>query len=127
MRAKSVVILPGETQEDYDRVVSGWNDHWQPADYQEETLVETLILNDWLHKRGQRLQLETEARVIGESGFDPVAWTAEQQRGMELAQRYKTTAERAFYRAWNALRGLDKDIMRDHRIEVKQEREIKKA
>ena len=113
VRAKSVVILEGETQEDYDKVVSGWNDYWQPADYQEEKLVENLILNDWLQRRGQRLQLETEAKVIGESGFDPVAWTAEQQRGMELAQRYKTTVERAFYRAWSALRGLGKDIMRE--------------
>ncbi len=125
VRAKSVVILAGETQEEYDKVVSGWNDHWQPADYQEETLVEALILNDWLHKRGQRLQLETEARVIGESGFDPVAWTAGQQRGMDLAQRYKTTTERAFYRAWSALRGLGKDLMREDKEKSGMDRRIK--
>ncbi|MBV8866596.1 MAG: hypothetical protein JO210_14475 [Acidobacteriaceae bacterium] len=39
-------------------------------------------------------------------------WTPEQQHKMELMQRYKTTAERAFYRAWSALQGLGKDIMR---------------
>ena len=113
LRAENVLILPGETQEEYDKVVRGWNDYWQPADYQEEKLVETLIRNDWMHRRAQRWQLETEARVVEESGIDPMNWTAEQRHTMELMQRYKTTAERAFYRAWSALRGLGKDIMRE--------------
>ena len=125
MRAKSVLILPGETQEEYDKVVRGWNDYWQPADYQEEKLVETLIRNDWLHKRGQRWQLETEARVVEESGIDPMDWTAEQRHTMELMQRYKTTAERAFYRAWSALRGLGKDIMREDKDKAQMERRMK--
>ena len=113
LRAKNVLILPGETQEEYDEVVRGWNDYWQPADYQEEKLVATVIQNDWLHRRAQRWQLETEASVMGENGLDPLAWTAEQRHTLELVQRYKTTAERAFYRAWSALRSLGKDIMRE--------------
>ncbi|MBV8866143.1 MAG: hypothetical protein JO210_12185, partial [Acidobacteriaceae bacterium] len=112
LRAKKVLILAGEAQEEYDRVVRGWNEQWEPADYQEEKLVETLIQNDWLHRRAQRWQLETEARVVGEKGPDPMDWTPEQQHKMELMQRYKTTAERAFYRAWSALQGLGKDIVR---------------
>ncbi len=115
VRSKNVLILPDESQEDYDRVVRGWNEHWEPADYQEEKLVETLIQNDWLHRRAQRWQLATEARVVGENGFDPMDWTAEERHKMELAQRYKTTAERAFYRAWSALQGLGKDIMRENK------------
>ena len=125
MRAKNVLILPGETQEEYDKVVRGWNDYWQPADYQEEKLVETLIRNDWMHRRGQRWQLETEARVVEESGIDPMDWTAEQRHTMELMQRYKTTAERAFYRAWSALRGLGKDIMREDKDKAQMERRMK--
>ena len=113
LRAKSVLILPGETQEEYDKVVRGWNDYWQPADYQEEKLVETLIRNDWMHRRAQRWHLEAEAAAVGEDGLGPMDWTAEQRQRMELMQRYKTTAERAFYRAWSALRGLGKDIMRE--------------
>ncbi len=113
MRAKSVVILAGETQEEYDEVVSGWNDYWQPADYQEKKLVDTLIRNDWMHRRAQRWQLDAEAAAVGEEGLGPADWTAEQRHKMELMQRYNTTAERAFYRAWSALRGLGKDIMRE--------------
>ncbi len=114
----SVVVLAGEKQEDYDKVARGWNEYWEPADYQEEKLVETLILNDWLHRRAQRWQLAAEARVMGENGPDPMDWPVEQQRKLEAAQRFKAAAERAFYRAWSALRGLGKDIMRDNRRET---------
>ena len=113
LRAKSLYILPGETQEEYDKVLRGWNDYWQPADYQEEKLVETLIQNDWQHKRAQRWHLAAEAGAVGEDGLGPMDWTAEQRHQMELMQRYKTSAERAFYRALSALRGLHKDIMRE--------------
>ncbi len=116
--ATSVVVLAGEKQEDYDKVARGWNEYWEPADYQEEKLVETLILNDWLHRRAQRWQLAAEARVMGENGPDPMDWPVEQQRKLEAAQRFKAAAERAFYRAWSALRGLGKDIMRDNRREA---------
>ncbi len=114
----SVVVLPQESEEEYQKAVRGWNDYWQPADYQEEKLVETLILNDWLHRRAQRWQLAAEARVMGENGPDPMDWPAEQQRKLEAAQRFKAAAERAFFRAWSALRGLGKDIMRDNRREA---------
>ncbi len=96
MRAQSVLILPGETQEEYDKVVSGWNEYWEPADYQEEKLVETLIRNDWMHRRAQRWHLAAEAGAVGEDGLGPMDWTAEQRHNMELTQRYKTSAERAF-------------------------------
>ncbi len=49
--ATKVLLLPDESQEEYDEMVAGWRKQFQPADYQEEKLVETLILNDWLHRR----------------------------------------------------------------------------
>ncbi len=115
LRAKSVLLLPDETQEAYDDVVRGWNERWEPTDYEQEKLVETLIQNDWMHRRAQRWLEATEARIAAEAGVDPVDWTAEQRHKMELMQRYKTTAERAFYRAWSALRGLEKDLERQNK------------
>lgn len=43
---------------------------------------------------------------------------------MQLMQRYKTGAERAFHRSWNAIRGLRRDVMREQKelIEARQER-----
>ena len=39
-------------------------------------------------------------------------WEAQRQHDLELKQRYKTSCERAFYRAWSVLQGLRKDIER---------------
>ena len=110
--AKKMRILPDEKQEQYDAVVQGWMAQWEPTDYQEHKLVETLIENDWQHRRAQRRLLETEASIIEANGADPAEWTAEQTHRLELMQRYKTTAERAFYKSWGVLQGLRKDIMR---------------
>ncbi len=115
LRAKTVVILAEESEEEYEKVVRGWNERWVPTDYEQEKLVESLIQNDWLHRRAQRWLLATEARIVAEAGLDAVDWTAEQRHKMELVQRYKTTAERAFYRAWSALRGLEKDFERQNK------------
>ncbi|HEX3681194.1 MAG TPA: hypothetical protein VHU83_01535, partial [Bryobacteraceae bacterium] len=43
----------------------------------------------------------------------PLERTAEQHAQMQLYLRYKTTAERSFYRAYYALRGLRKDKLKE--------------
>jgi hypothetical protein len=112
LRAKKIRLLPGEEQSDYDEMVAGWHKQWQPDDYQEHKFVETLIHNDWMHRRAERWLMETEASIFEQSGLDPMKWTAEQERKLQLVQRYKTGAERAFYRAWSVLQGLRKDVLR---------------
>jgi hypothetical protein len=62
-------------------------------------LVEQLILNDWLLQRANRRMLEAEAAPAD----------AEYEHRLELMQRYKTSAERAFYRALAAMEALRKD------------------
>jgi hypothetical protein len=107
-----VLLLPDESQEEYDEMVAGWTNQFLPADYQEQKLVETLILNDWLHRRALRWLLAVEAAVVTTDGLDPTQWTSERRHRMELAQRYKNSTERAFHKAWSVLQGLRKDIMR---------------
>ena len=112
LRSTKVVLLKDESREEYDEMVSGWREQFLPADYQEEKLVETLILNDWLHRRALRWLLAVEAAVVDADGPDPIQWTNERRHRMELAQRYKNSTERAFHKAWSVLQGLRKDIMR---------------
>ena len=109
------VILEDESQKEYDRLVDGWYEQWEPADFQEYKLVNTLIRNDWWHQRAERRLLEAEAHIADKSGVNPQDWTAEEQHLLEKMQRYKTTTERAFYRAWSALQGLRKDVMRENK------------
>jgi hypothetical protein len=104
MRSKNVLILAGETQEEYDETRTGWLEKYTPADYHETRLVEQLILNDWMLQRANNRLLEAEA----------AEWTAEQKHNIELAMRYKTMHERAFYRSLNALEGLRKDLLREN-------------
>lgn len=101
-----IKILPEESEEDYRRVQHGWTEEFGPEGYAEERLVENLIWNDWLLKRTQRLVMAAENQA-GARG-----WAEEEFHQLELKLRYKTTAERSFYRAWEALRGLRKDQMK---------------
>ncbi len=71
-----------------------------------------LIDSEWLLLRARRNRFNAEARAVGE-GKEPHEWTAEDNHQVELMQRYLTTAERSFYRAFNAMQGLRKDIMRE--------------
>jgi hypothetical protein len=113
MRTATITLLPGE-QEQYERMVAGWYAQWEPNDYQEYKLVDTLIVNDLLHRRAQRWLMETEAAIFKLSGSDPMGWTPEQERKLQFMQQRKASAERAFYRAWSVLQGLRKDIMREN-------------
>ena len=105
--ADNVVILAGETQEDYDRTQRHWVTEFEPDGYMEERLVEILIENDWALKRALRRLNQAEA--------------AEQDLEPKLRNKY--SAERAFYRSLNALRLLRKDLMR---LEDKHSKRLEK-
>ena len=118
------IILEDESQDDYDRLIAGWYEQWEPADFQEKKLVDTLIRNDWWHQRAERRLFEAEAAIADRSGVNPQGWTAEDKHLLENMQRYKTTMERAFYRAWRALQGLRKDVMRESEKNKKLQYEL---
>ena len=98
-RAKTVVILADEQQEDYDQMARNWKEEFGPETYMETRLVGILIDNDWFLRRAMRRLHEAEA---GDGKI-------------ELMQRYKTSAERSFYRSLNALQQLRKDLMRQEK------------
>jgi hypothetical protein len=93
------LILPDECREDYDKVAAGWRGEFEPAGYQEERLVEILVRNDWFFQRAERRWMDAEADEA-------------EQHQLELLQRYKTAAERSFWRAWTAVGGLKKDFVK---------------
>ncbi len=118
-------ILPGEDPEEYERVKNGWNAEYEPEGHMEETLANNLIESEWLLLRARRNRFNAEARAVGE-GKEPHEWTAEDNHQVELMQRYLTTAERSFYRAFNAMQGLRKDIMREKKNLFQMERLVHK-
>ncbi len=104
-RATVIRILPGEDPEEFERVKNGWLTEYEPEGHMEETLANNLIESEWLLLRARRNRFNAEARAVGE-GKEPHEWTAEDNHQVELMQRYLTTAERSFYRAFNAMQGL---------------------
>jgi hypothetical protein len=109
MRSRKVII-GDERQEDFDALAAGWRYEYEPEGQAGESLIERVILNDWLLRRAEAQYLEAEAVM---AAVPPLERTAEQHHKLELYLRYKTTAERSFYRAFQAVRGLRKDKLKE--------------
>ena len=118
------LILPDEAEDDYRLTREGWFDEFGPETFREERLVELLVQADWFLRRAQRRMDEAEAAVVGEENTNPAGWTADQVRTVELMQRYKTTAERAFYRALNACEQTRKDNRRNAMLDFNLQRQL---
>lgn len=120
----NVLIMPDEKQSDFDEVQRGWREEFEPEGFAENTMVDALILNDWLRRRSIRRMLEAEAAALEACGTDPHEWSSEHRQTTELMQRYNTTRERAFYRSWNAVQGLRKDILRFRQMELQAKEKL---
>ena len=111
------VLLPGEDAEELETCAEGWLRTYAPRDYREQRLVDQLILNDWFLRRATLRLMQVEAG--GEEG-------AEFEHRLGLMQRYKTAAERAFYRAQAAVESLRKDLAREERAQERTAERVEK-
>ena len=118
----NILIMRDEKQSDFDEVQHGWREEFEPEGFAENTLVDALILNDWLRRRAVRKLLEAEAAEA--CGTDAHESSSERGHTVELMQRYHTTRERAFYRSWNAVQGFRKDIMRFRHMELQTKEKL---
>ncbi len=124
MRAKHVRVLADERPEEYKRHFEGWMDQLEPQNFLEEQLARQVISNSWLMERATRRALENEGAVAGDEDTQHAAdWSAAQEHKLELMQRYKTSAERAFYRSLEAYRRNRNDDMKDKLAVIKLTRE----
>jgi hypothetical protein len=89
-------ILRYENPAEYEALHKKWWDEYQPSGHIEETLVQLLIDNHWLFKRA-RLRLE---QVEWDMPMNAKHWIEDYQKLVETFTRFKTTAERAFQRAF---------------------------
>lgn len=116
--SSKALILPDENADEYAEVRRGWCEEYQPEGHAENTLVEEVISAEWGLRRAKRRVMAAEEAAEQE-------WTEESKHHLELMQRYKTAAERSFFRAWNAVQSLRKDRLRmwekDKKIDEKFE------
>lgn len=101
------LILAGERQEDFDALLAALLVEFTPATEGDRDVVEDAALARWSVWRKQRAFNAIESEIYTAQP-DPGQWTDAQHHRLALADRYKTTAERAFKRALNNIEGLRK-------------------
>lgn len=119
MRSRKLIIGE-ERQEDFDRLAAGWRTEYEPEGQAGESLVERVILNDWFLQRAEGVYMDLETELAETPALER---TEEQHAKLQLYLRYKTTAERSFYRAFYALRGLRKDKFKEE-VDLMRVREV---
>jgi predicted metal-dependent hydrolase len=107
-RSKTL-ILRHEDPAEYEALHKKWWDEYQPSGHIEETLVQQLIDNHWFLKRAS-LRLE---QVEWEMPMNAKHWIESYQKEVGLFTRYKTAAERAFYKSFHEVERYLRDCVRD--------------
>jgi hypothetical protein len=110
-------ILRHEDPAEYEALHKKWWDEYQPSGHIEETLVQLLIDNHWLFKRA-RLRLE---QVEWEMPMNAKHWVETYQKQLETFTRFKTTAERAFQRAFREVELYFRECVRSENMAHKAE------
>ena len=114
-------ILPGEEQEEFERILAAALDKYRPLDDEERFLVSILAMNQWRELRVWAMQLAAHAgEILSQEEAPPdlperdMAWRAWEayrkmhldRRCIEIMHRYETAFENKFYRARRELMGL---------------------
>jgi hypothetical protein len=99
--ASGTVIIPGEDPAQFESLLNDIVAEYHPATATEELLVQEMAQSFWLSQRALRFQND----CFTENGVD--------EKRLALFLRYQTTHERAFHKALNALRKLQKERTRD--------------
>ncbi len=103
--ASGRVIVPGEDPADFEALLADLLAEHAPASDTEKLLVQEMAQSYWLMQRAIRLQNQafTETRIDVPK--------------LTLFMRYRTTHERAFYKALNALTKLKRNRAREEQAE----------
>ena len=104
------LIIPGEDRDDFEALLNDLVAEHAPATPTEEMLVQQIAQSWWLMHRAIRIQNQ----AFMETWCD--------MKKLTLFLRYQTTYERAFYRALNSLKKLQKERYKTIREFVSQKR-----
>ena len=104
----SAAIVPGENEQDWLELKQAWLDEHQPESF---TFLEDVLRAaeaEWTLNRNVR-EYNRVVQALYTAQSDPMLWTEEQHQKLERFTRYRTTAERRFYRARTTVYQTRKD------------------
>ena len=120
-------IIKGETEEEWNELRQAWLDDYQPDSSTMLSLVLQAFDAEWQLRRGVRRYDESE-QTMPENVRD---WSDDDHKRLDRFTRYRTTAERSFYRARNAVeqtrRNKEMQVHRNKQLELAIEREAREA
>jgi hypothetical protein len=96
------LVLPNESQAEYDKLLQSWLADYPPADATEASLVEKACKAQWFLIRNRRRYNEIEDGIFREQPH-AMDWTEEQHKQITNFRRYLTAAERHFSEAVSLL------------------------
>lgn len=93
------ILIPGEDPAEFEFVMQNWFSAYDPQDPIAQNLVEEVGKAHWFLKRNEKWLHQVQVRLP----HDAWLWTEENHKLLTNTMRYKTTAERAFFRWYKAL------------------------
>ncbi len=104
------IIIKGESEEAFKQLLEDWLRDYEPEDSLQRSFIEQAVHAQWILRRNTLRYNELEKSLEDKSILD---WSEEDHKKFERFTRYKTTAERAFTRAFTQLEQLRKRVHRD--------------
>ena len=107
-------ILPGESAEEYQQLWQKWLGEYIPQTDFDLGLIEMAVNCEWRLRRSEKVLDDTEREMLQQSG-NGAKWSDNKVKRLQLMQRYRTTAENSFNKAWRAIefqrerKRMDKD------------------
>jgi hypothetical protein len=92
-------LIPGEDPAEFEFTMEAWSSAYDSQDPVCRHLVEETAKAHWILKRNEKWLHQIQVRLPSDAWL----WTEENHKLLSNATRYKTTAERSFYRAFNTL------------------------
>ena len=108
------LIAPGELEEEFQQLQAGWFASYDTSSFAAHTLIQNLAQCDWMRRRAN-FQYDLLLNSLPENLQD---WDEHQRAEHMRYTRYKTTADRAFSRAYREA----EQFRRSRRTEALQDR-----
>ncbi len=108
-------LLPDEDPAEFEAAMQCWYEQFQPAEDDDIAvmLVEETGHAHWMFKRNRKRLEEVDYRMPCDGGL----WTSDQDKRYSNALRYRTTAQREFFRWFKALEQHYNRIHRDQHLQ----------
>ena len=116
------VVLPNESQQEFDELWAGFVRKFRPADSIERDLIHEIVCSRWRLRRLERMEaaimaqaVRRQIEILGEEA-DPFqaealafADLADNSKGLRLIERYGRSLRRSYEKAWQELLRLQEE------------------